>query len=102
MPTSKYLRWLKEDQLTTKVAQRFASFCEEDIEQRAKSEEFDAEIYEAAVRLVLGKLENQDKEEDEEEDDEKNENKQEQKQDHKALNHRYNSSSHVTHMRKRG
>jgi len=62
MATSKYLRWLKEDELTTKVAQRFASFCEEDIEQRAKDEAFDADIYEAAVRLVLDKLEDKDEE----------------------------------------
>ncbi len=60
MATSKYLRWLKEDELTTKVAQRFASFCEDDIEQRAKNENFDADIYEAAVRLVLDKLEDKD------------------------------------------
>ena len=63
MATSKYLRWLKEDELTTKVAQRFASFCEEDIEQRAKNDAFDADIYEAAVRLVLDKLEDKDKNE---------------------------------------
>lgn len=60
MATSKYLRWLKEDELTTKVAKRFASFCEEDIEQRAKDEAFDADVYEAAVRLVLDKLEDKD------------------------------------------
>jgi hypothetical protein len=62
MATSKYLRWLKEDELTTKVAQRFASFCGEDIEQRAKDDAFEADIYEAAVRLVLDKLEDKDKE----------------------------------------
>lgn len=68
MPTSKYLRWLKEDQLTTKVARRFACFCEEDIEQRAKNEAFDADIYEAAVRLVLDKLEEKDEEDKEKTD----------------------------------
>jgi len=62
MATSKYLRWLKEDELTTKVAQRFAHFCEEDIELRAKGNTFDADIYEAAVRLVLDKLEDKDEE----------------------------------------
>lgn len=96
MPTSKYLRWLKEDQLTTKVARRFVRFCEEDIEQRAKGEEFDAEIYEAAVRLVLEKLEYQDKDDDEDEQD------NEKKRENKALNNQYNSVSNVTNMRKRG
>lgn len=57
MANSKYLRWLNEDQLTTKIARRFAAFCDEDVEQQARMENFDAGIYEDAVRLVLERLE---------------------------------------------
>ncbi len=57
MAHSKYLRWLKEDELTTKIARRFVEFCDEDIEKRAATEGFDARIYEDAVKLVIHRLE---------------------------------------------
>jgi len=53
MAHSKYLRWLKEDELTTKVAERFVEFCDEEIEQRSRTEYFDADIYEDAVKLII-------------------------------------------------
>ena len=67
MAASKYLRWLKEDELTTKVARRFAEFCEEDIEQRSNVDTFDAEVYEEAVKLVIDKLEEKEKQQKKEE-----------------------------------
>ncbi len=57
MAHSKYLRWLDEEKLTTKVAKRFATFCDEDIEQRANAENFDANIYEDAMKLVIDHFE---------------------------------------------
>ncbi len=61
MANSKYLRWLKEDELTTKVARRFVAFCDEDVEQQASMDNFDASIYEDAMKLILDRLENPDK-----------------------------------------
>ena len=69
MAASKYLRWLKEDELTTKVAKRFAKFCEEDIEQRSNADTFDAEVYEKAVKLVIDRLEGKNKQQTNEKED---------------------------------
>jgi len=57
MATTKYLRWLQADNLTTNVAKRFAEFCKDDVEERAADEHFDMEIYEDAVRLIVDRLE---------------------------------------------
>ncbi len=57
MANSKYLRWLDEDKLTTKVTQRFVEFCDEDVEQRAHDEHFDASIYEDAMKLIINRFE---------------------------------------------
>lgn len=64
MANSKYLRWLNEDDLTTKIAKRFAAFCDEDVEQRSSAESFDAEIYEDAVKQILERLEGKTQEDD--------------------------------------
>ena len=66
MVASKYLRWLKEEGLTTKVAKRFAEFCEEDVEQRSNADTFDAEVYEEAVKLVIDRLEGNDDQQNDE------------------------------------
>ena len=60
MAHSKYLRWLNEDELTTKVAQRFVEFCDEEVETRSRTEHFDAEIYEDAVKLIIQNFEGKD------------------------------------------
>ena len=57
MANSKYLRWLNDEQVTTKIAQRFVEFCEEDVEQRANAEHFDASIYDDAVRKIIDRFE---------------------------------------------
>ncbi len=62
MAHSKYLRWLNEDELTTKVAQRFVEFCDEEVETRSRTEHFDAEIYEDAVKLIIQHFESKDEE----------------------------------------
>ena len=60
MANSKYLRWLKEDDVTTKIAQRFVDFCDEDIEIRANAENFDADIYCDAMKLIIERFEAKD------------------------------------------
>ncbi|MEE9304404.1 MAG: hypothetical protein V3U84_11575 [Thiotrichaceae bacterium] len=57
MAHSKYLRWLDEEGLTTKIAKRFVAFCDEDVEQRTRAENFDASIYEDAMKLVINHFE---------------------------------------------
>ena len=57
MANSKYLRWINDDQITTKIAQRFVAFCEEDVEQRANTESFDADIYQDAMKLIINRFE---------------------------------------------
>ena len=51
------LRWLKEDSYQG-VSQRFVRFCKKDISLRAKEDaNFDLEVYESSIRLILEKLE---------------------------------------------
>ena len=51
------LRWLKEDGFQG-VSKRFVKFCKKDIFQQAKEDEnFDLEVYESSIRLILKKLE---------------------------------------------
>lgn len=57
MANSKYLRWINDDQITTTIAQRFVEFCDEDIEQRANAEGFDADIYQDAMNLIIDRFE---------------------------------------------
>ena len=57
MANSKYLRWINNDKITTKIAQRFVEFCDEDIEQRANAENFDADIYQDAMKLIIDRFE---------------------------------------------
>jgi len=57
MANSKYLRWINDDQITTKIAQRFVEFCDEDVEQRANAEHFDADIYQDAMKLIIDRFE---------------------------------------------
>lgn len=66
MATSKYLRWLKTDDLQTEVAKKFITFCKEDIDTRSKQEGFEADIYEDAVKLIIEKLEGKDEQPEEE------------------------------------
>ncbi len=66
MSTSKHLRWLKTDELQTDVAKRFAKFCAEDIQKRAKQDDFNPTIYEDAVRLIINKMERDDEPTEEE------------------------------------
>ncbi len=50
------LRWLKEDNYQG-ASQRFVKFCKEDISQQAqKDDDFNFEVYEASIRLILEKL----------------------------------------------
>lgn len=60
MANSRYLRWLNEEELTSKIAKRFVAFCDEDIEQAASKDHFDASIYEDAMKLILERLEHPD------------------------------------------
>ncbi len=57
MANSKYLRWINDNQITTTIAQRFVEFCDEDIEQRANAEAFDADIYQDAMKLIIDRFE---------------------------------------------
>lgn len=57
MANSKYLRWLKKEDITTKVAQRFVDFCDEDIEMRVNAENFDPDIYTDAMKLIIERFE---------------------------------------------
>lgn len=57
MANSKYLRWINDDQVTTKITQRFVEFCDEDVEQRANAENFDADIYQDAMKLIIDRFE---------------------------------------------
>ena len=57
MANSKYLRWLDENELTTKIAKRFVAFCDEDIEQQAHAKNFDSGIYEDAMKLIISHFE---------------------------------------------
>lgn len=51
------LRWLKEDNYQG-ASQRFVKFCKKDISQQAKeNKNFDLDIYESSIRLILKKLE---------------------------------------------
>ncbi len=51
------LRWLKEDNYQG-ASQKFVKFCKKDIFQQAKEDEnFDLEVYESSIRLILKKLE---------------------------------------------
>jgi hypothetical protein len=50
------LRWLKEDDYQG-ASLRFIKFCKEDIFFQAKSDaNFDVEVYESSIRLILKKL----------------------------------------------
>ena len=49
------LRWLKVDDLTG-AAKHFALFCKEDIQTQSDQKEFDLNVYQDAVKLVLSKL----------------------------------------------
>lgn len=55
MPIETKLRWLKTDDLS-QIAKRFAEFCKEDIKQYENVENFDIDIYQDAVKLVINKL----------------------------------------------
>lgn len=57
MSNSKHLRWLNQEDLTTKVAQRFVRFCKQDIDERSKSDSFNIDLYTDAMKLVISKLE---------------------------------------------
>lgn len=51
------LRWLKERNYQG-ASQRFIKFCKEDISQQAEADEnFDFDVYESSIRLILKKLE---------------------------------------------
>ena len=51
------LRWLKEDNYQG-ASQKSVKFCKKDIFQQAKEDEnFDLEVYESSIRLILKKLE---------------------------------------------
>ena len=62
MSNSKHLRWLNQEELTTKVAERFVSYCKQDIDERSKLEGFNITLYMDAMKLVISKLEQKDKE----------------------------------------
>ncbi len=47
--------WLKKMEFSG-PARSFAEFCVTELERRSSDEDFDPEIYEEAVRLVLKKL----------------------------------------------
>ena len=49
------MRWLKTDKIRG-AAKRFASFCKEDVKVQSESAEFDIDMYQDAVKLVLQKL----------------------------------------------
>jgi len=55
MPIENKLRWLKTDDLS-QIAKRFAEFCKEDIKQYEGVEDFDVDVYQDAVKLVINKL----------------------------------------------
>lgn len=57
MSNSKHLRWLNKENLSTKIAQRFVSFCEDDLDKRSQLDGFNVELYTDAMKLVIGKLE---------------------------------------------
>ncbi|MCK5726923.1 MAG: hypothetical protein KAH22_08885 [Thiotrichaceae bacterium] len=61
MSNSKHLRWLNKEKLATKVAQRFVSFCEDDIDKRSTLDGFNITLYTDAMKLVISKLEQTDK-----------------------------------------
>ena len=51
------LRWLKEDNYQG-ASQRFVKFCKKDIFHQVEVDEnFDLEVYESSIRLILKKLE---------------------------------------------
>ena len=56
MPIDTQLRWLKTDNLS-QVSKRFAEFCKHDIKQYENNNEFDAGVYQDAIKLVIDKLE---------------------------------------------
>jgi hypothetical protein len=50
------LRWLKEEDYQD-ASQRFVQFCKEDVSQQVESDvNFDHEVYEASIRLILEKM----------------------------------------------
>lgn len=55
MPIENKLRWLKTDDLS-QIAKRFAEFCKEYIKQYEGVEDFDVDVYQDAVKLVINKL----------------------------------------------
>lgn len=55
------LRWLKEDNYQG-ASQIFVKFCKEDISQQATVDtHFDFEVYQSSLRLILKKLQQDDK-----------------------------------------
>ena len=62
MSNSKHLRWLNQEELTTKVAERFVNYCKQDIDERSKLDGFNITLYTDAMKLVISKLEQTDKE----------------------------------------
>jgi len=56
MPINTQLRWLKTDNLS-QVSKRFVEFCKRDIEQYADDDNFDPDIYQDAIKLIIKKLE---------------------------------------------
>jgi len=49
------LRWLKTTDLKG-AAKRFAVFCKEDIKTQAESGQFNLDVYQDAIKIVLSKL----------------------------------------------
>lgn len=49
------LRWLKTDKQKG-AAKRFAEFCKEDVKLQSKTEGFDIDKYQDAIKIVLEKL----------------------------------------------
>lgn len=49
------LRWLNTQELKG-AAKRFSVFCKEDIKSQADSENFELDVYQDAIKLILSKL----------------------------------------------
>jgi len=49
------LRWLKTDN-ERGTAKRFSQFCKQDVREQSKSDDFDIEKYQDAIKIVLDKL----------------------------------------------
>ena len=53
------LRWLKIDGMEGSL-KRFAEFCKMDIREQSKQADFDVDLYQDAVKMILKKLDNKE------------------------------------------